>query len=255
MKALADDSRVTGGQVASECAWPPVSMMRTLPASMPDPALCTGTLVHPRVMLYAAHCGKLDGAYFGEKRNGPEFEPETIELTKTNPEYLTVANVPVDWAFAVFKEPIEGIPVIPIAYGCETNMLQVSGGRVYYAGFSNNDGAAEYDLKWAPTQINGIGTGSLQTGGQGVTACAGDSGGPLLAKLPDGSWRTVGIASTKTGGCGSAGAFNDYSRVRREMVAWLEKESGIDVVPCFDLDGNPTPSRECDEFMAYAGSP
>src|SRR5439155_22981093 len=75
------------------------------------------------------------------------------------------------------------------------------------------------------------GTDGVVQVGKGGVACPGDSGGPLLVQMPDTSWRTIGIASTIVpdsvpNPCGSPDTWNDYSRVRRAMVEWIETASG-----------------------------
>lgn len=264
-------SRVVGGQVSKECAFPavskpasPTSFAAATPSSTREPVqLCTGTLVHPRVVIYAAHCLKAGYLRFGENKNGPLFKASEGQIIKaaTNPRWAAPNQVNEDWAYLVLKEPVQGVPLIPIAYGCELDMLIKPGAPVVLAGYSDNEknlpeDQRDFRQKWGKSTIRDANQGVINAGGKGVAACMGDSGGPLLAQLPDGSWRTVGIASTRAGGaCGSPTAYNRYSRVRKAMVAWLEKETGIDLTPCWDLDGNPTPSWQCDELMAYAGDP
>lgn len=225
--------------------------------------LCSGTLVHPRVVVYAAHCLKAGYLRLGEDRNGPLFTLKDghFEKSNVNPRWMSPGQVGEDWAYVLLKEPIKDVPLIPIAYGCEIDMLIKAGAPVVMAGYSDNEEGKpedqrDYRQKWAKTKIRDTQAGVINAGGQGVVACKGDSGGPLLAQVPDGSWRMIGIASTRSGAnCDSPGAFNRYSRVRKEMVAWLEDETGLDLTPCFDLEGKPTPSAACDAFKAYAGDP
>ena len=69
----------------------------------------------------------------------------------------------------------------------------------------------------------------------------------MLIKFADESWRTVGIASTLAGDCGSPGAFNAYAMVKN-AIPWVEETSGIDVTPCHDADGTWNPGPECGGF-------
>lgn len=269
-ESLSPESRVTGGQEAKECGIPGVLSIETIPNGVASASLCTATLIHPRVILYAGHCGTINTMTPGERWQQEKLTKEAFEMSKPHPAGNTGAGSPnsaMDWAVAVLKEPLKGVPVIPIAYGCELDMLIAQGKPVTLAGYADNavgkqsDKIKDYYLKWANTIIGGVTGTTLKTtaGTNKVTACRGDSGGPMLARVKDGSWRTIGIASslgpTSSSGCGSAQGFNTYSKVRKELIEWIEAETKIDVTPCFDLDGKPTPSLACDRFMAFAEDP
>lgn len=256
-------TRVTGGQEAKECAFPSVVVVKSIPTGSSEEFLCSGTLIHPQVVLYAGHCGVASTVIFGE--HWQSLKLKTFQKAMPHPEGNTgfgTPNTPKDWAFAVLEEPIEGTPIIPVAAGAELGALIRQNATIFHAGYSANNAKAptkivDHHLKWAQNQIAGLSAGSISTGAGsgGVTACPGDSGGPMLAKTKKGGWRVVGISSSKTGGCGASMTSNAYARVRPEMLAWVEKESGIDINPCFDTSGNATPSRACDKFMAYTGDP
>lgn len=256
---------IVGGQNAKECAWPAVFFVKT--KAKTGEGMCTATLVHPRVLLYAAHCGTVLHARMGEDVIAPSkiLEAEDIESSQAYPDYQWLVDVEHDWAYAVLKEPILDVPIVPIAHSCEYNQLVKSGIQVHLVGFSPNKRSDEanpkpepgnYPLRWATSKVGSVSQkGRLTTGGNGIHGCGGDSGGPLMARLPDGSWRTIGITSTLTGKCREQDAYASYSHVRKEMIAWVEKESGFDITPCYDLDGKATPGAACDIARAYADSP
>jgi secreted trypsin-like serine protease len=61
--------------------------------------LCTGSLVHPRVVMYAAHCGGGDKKIlFGQSASTP-FKMLSTELCMTYPDYSGVNDQEHDWAF------------------------------------------------------------------------------------------------------------------------------------------------------------
>lgn len=157
-----------------------------------------------------------------------------------------------DWGYAVLKKPIPGATVIPLAYGCELEELQTVGASVHLVGYSDNGGQHSplnpdaFVQRWAPAKILALAGGILTVGGEGTGVRRGDSGSPVLGKTKDGSWRVLGVVSRENGYSGT---------VRKEMVDWLIKETGIDVTPCYDSDGKPTEGKECDAFRAFSGDP
>lgn len=246
---------VFGGELSKDCAWPTVVLVHMFYPEKPEGqqyGLCTGTLVHPKVVIFASHCGDAIGVSVGQDRHAPKRIREFAKVGR-NPEWKNHPKyTKVDWAYAVLKEPLEGAATIPIAYGCELDMVQKQGQDVRLVGYSDNgaSGAAPdpdaFIQRWAKAKIAKIGGGVMIAGAQGVGVRSGDSGGPILTQLKDGTWRTVGIISRADG---SAAA------VTKEMVQWLNKETGIDVVPCFDDDGKPTEGKACDELRAFSGDP
>lgn len=251
---------VTGGQEAKACAWPSVPALSVKLKGQTSSGACTGTLVHPRVVIFAAHCQVVEKVIFGPD---PLASNTTIytEVVKqgTNPKYLGAGSIAQDFGYAVLKDPVKGFPITPIAQGCELAALQKQGTKVNFVGFSRNNQKNNPPLqRWANSTVTRIGGGVIDSGGQGVTGCPGDSGGPLMARLPDGSWRTIGVTSViypDEHACGKANGYNSFSQARQAMIDWVEKESGVDITPCFDSQGQPTPSEACDAFMAYAGEP
>lgn len=251
--------RVTGGERAKECAWPGVMLLGVTAPSGQDSS-CTATLVHPRLILFAAHCGNPHTIIFGEHvRAKHRLGKSAIAKVGRYPEWKNDSMTAVDWAYIKLKEPIHTMPTIPVVGGCEVEVLQKKGAPILFAGFSVNNHKSQdaMRLRFAETTVTSIKDGKINAGSMGITACSGDSGGPMLAKLSDGSWRSIGIASTisNLSGCGKAGVWNSYAQVRPAMLEWIEKSSGIDILPCFDLAGKPTPSPECDAFRAYSGEP
>lgn len=239
----ADPETIINGQEVVECGWPTVVSVRS------GGGLCTGTLVHPRVVVYAAHCGggnKTIG--FGQEASAAD-KTANVMFCETNPEYQGVNDQAHDWAFCLLQDPITEIPFSPPLYGgCEVNQLQagIDVAIVGYGGNQANSSGAGL-LRWGMTQVLGVTNSVANVGGNpNPGICPGDSGGPAFLQLEDGSWRPFGIASTVTGGCGGTG---QHSMIHG-AVPWLESRTGVDITPCHDLDGTWNPTFECQGFFA-----
>lgn len=241
---LPDAQPIFGGQGVVDCAWP------TAVAVTNGGALCTGTLVHPRVVMYAAHCGGGDSKIlFGEDISTPIKTIKT-DLCLTNPEYNGVNDQAHDWAFCKLSQPITDIPITPVVYGCETSAV-TKGIMAAVTGFGIPTQTGDAGVKnWAMTPVRGVYSMSADVGGNGEPGiCPGDSGGPAFVRFPDNSWHVFGIASTLTGQCGGVGTHS----LAWNAVPWIEKESGIDITPCHDVDGTWNPDFRCTGF--YAAEP
>lgn len=98
--------------------------------------------------------------------------------------------------------------------------------------------------------INSIGINMLQPGQEGGANSSmravtnGDSGGPVLYSMPDGSWRVLGINNAR-----SQGNYNLYDGngqiIRNHVYVnstprwlhWIEATSSNDITPCHSWDG------------------
>ncbi len=228
------------GQDVESCAWP------TAVAVQGGNSLCTGTLVSPWIVVYAAHCGGGSKKIrFGEVANAPKKSYDAA--CTTNPNYGGTNDQAHDWAYCVLEGAIRDLPVTPVLYGCETSVLS-PGKDVAIVGFGANDGMSGAGFKrWAMTTLNSVGSMTATLGGGGEpSVCSGDSGGPAFIKTEDGVWRAFGIASTVTGGCGGTGTH----ALIHQAVDWIEEDSGYDITPCFDSGGAWNPNFECGGFFA-----
>lgn len=231
--AAEPDAAIVGGQPSETCEWPSVVALQT-------GGLCTATLVHPRIIVYAAHCGTLHTrALFGEDVASPAREVPLLHCERYS-DLFAVSSM--DYAYCELAEPVEDVAITPLLFGCDETLIEI-GTPVTIVGFgdTSSGGPEQTGIKYAAqTQITGYLT-TVGIGGMGVGADSGDSGGPALVQLDDGSWRVLGIVS----GGGGDGATVQYVPAPK-TVAWIEDRSGIDITPCHASDGSWAPTPACE---------
>lgn len=228
------------GNETEPCAWPSVVMVSG------DGSLCSGSLIHPQVVMYAAHCGATNKVIrFGDSNNSAK--TRQVEYCETNPAYN--GSQSRDWAYCVLQQPVTEIPFTPVAYGCEVQQYYYNGAEVAIIGFGNNSGDTGAGRKrWGFTYISNATGSRFDVGGQQTESiCSGDSGGPAMIRYDDQSWHVFGIASTKNDDtCSSARGTHSLAV---NAVEWIEQDSGIDVTVCHDIDGNWDPGPLCGNFF------
>lgn len=241
-----DPSAIIGGEPVASCEWPSTVFLEN----------CTGTLIHPEIVVYAAHCGSAQRVWFAESMaDGVPTPPEGFSVETescwTNPDF----EIPgqdigpyraADYAFCKLAEPVLDVPIVPALAGCETTVL-TSNTPVTLVGFGGTD-QETFGVKFkVDTVLHYIDDwGVAVIGGGGQSPCAGDSGGPAFVQLPDGSWRAFGIVSgPNVGNCGDAMWFPTI----HSAIPDIERESGIDVTPCHHGgNGQWNPSPDCQGF-------
>jgi len=247
-----DPSAIIGGGPVGACDWPSTVFLEN----------CTGTLIHPEIVVYAAHCGDdRERVWFGEDISsgvapqGQGFSVDT-EYCWTNPVWLEPGleigpSRAADFGFCKLARPVTEVPIVPPVVGCETTVL-APGTPVTLVGYGGTD-QNTFAVKFAvDTVLHYIDDwGAAVIGGGGQSPCAGDSGGPAFVQMPDGTWRSFAIVSGPNfGNCGDTMWFATI----HTAIPFIEAVSGIDVSVCHDGGGgawNPGPA--CGEFPLDPG--
>lgn len=185
-----------------------------------DDWFCTGALVHPRVILSAAHCGSnisrilVNGTRIPTSNGATDGRIVPVVLSRTHPQYSKWRKRRDDIAIVVLADDA-GLPHIALASDAEL----AAAAEVVLAGFGAADTAARVGfgtLRHVRVALGPVKTGSedhssleqalgydaateIVAGrkGLGQDSCNGDSGGPLYIAT-DSGLKLAGLTSRAT---------------------------------------------------------
>lgn len=232
-EARAVSQGITGGVETQACEWPPLVALGG----------CSGTLVHPLLVVYAAHCGlAMAEVRFGTDSSLPARVAEVSHCREYPAAQLGDGS---DLAYCVLREPVLDVQPARILAGCELDALS-AGTVAHIVGFGVDTTGADFGRqRAATTRIARVTTGELFLDSSESDTCRGDSGGPVFIEVASGSddteLRLAGV--TSAGSSSECGEGEGHYINLASKLDWLESSSGLDVTPCFDgAEWNPSPA-------------
>ncbi len=263
-------TQIFNGEEAAECAFPSAVGMISPGGSL----FCTGTLIHPQLVLFAAHCMDTtdDGVVpshiiFGEDSALP-VKPIPVEDCQLHPAWFSDG---IDLAACTLPVAVRHVPIAPVIMGCEVDALHEDT-MLTIVGFGATHGIID---EQGETTTQGVGrkrftqqrvtdvlvdANDVVMIGPDTGGCFGDSGGPAFVQLPDGTWRVIGAASTlhppaSPRPAGQICGLGTVYEIAWNHMEWLEGFAGFDLTPCHDTSGAWNPGPHCGGFPLAPGNP
>jgi V8-like Glu-specific endopeptidase len=207
-----------------------VQIVNSTPITGP---LCSGTFVSPNWVVTAQHCLQISSptvAVQGRVQSPIAVLPIVASVPHPT-EDVALLNVDVSVADAGVADG--GLLVVePIQTGSARDSALAAGDVAELAGYGLTETRIVRKLRFLSESIVSVDNAMITVSGFGLSgACAGDSGGPLLIRGPDGSPKVAGVLTS-----GSANCIGDDVYIRLDGIqSWIQAVVGP----------SPLPPRDC----------
>ncbi|MBA3546309.1 MAG: trypsin-like serine protease [Nannocystis sp.] len=191
---------------------------------------------------------------FGERYPGSDGHPRRTIPVQYCKQRSLGETLALDFAYCVLSEA-PAIQPVPIVMHCEVDQFLIEGTPVVAVGFGREHlfnmpppyGTKHYltsELESDASSMFGMIQITEWSGAEpNAMTLKGDSGGPLFAQLPDGTWRVIGIAVNN----------QDFYEPVWKNVEWMFEDPNVaneqgQIIPCHTPDGHWAPTAACGQF-------